>query len=88
MTTKTERITILSSPSFKAFLTKEAKKEGVSVSELVRRRCENPTLSADDKVLAELVSQVNASIKDTSAKLQRSLNKAETTLRALSEARH
>ena len=33
---KTERITILGSPDFKAFLSREAKKEGVSLSQLVR----------------------------------------------------
>ena len=38
MEIKTERITLLSSPAFKAFLAREAKTEGISVSELVRRR--------------------------------------------------
>ena len=40
MTTQTERTTILSTPEFKAWLVDEAKKEGVSVSELVRQRCQ------------------------------------------------
>lgn len=36
---KNERITILGTADFKAFLVAEAEREGVSVSELVRRRC-------------------------------------------------
>ena len=37
---KTERVTLLTSPEFKSFLTKEARSEGISVAELVRSRCE------------------------------------------------
>ncbi len=39
MAVQSERITILGTPDFKAFLTREAKREGVSMSELVRQRC-------------------------------------------------
>jgi hypothetical protein len=35
---KTERVTLLTSPDFKAFLSAEARREGVSVAELVRTR--------------------------------------------------
>ena len=38
MSAKSERITILGTPEFKSWLTTEAANEGVSVSELVRRR--------------------------------------------------
>jgi len=38
MAVKSARITILGTPDFKAFLTREAKKEGVSLSKLVRQR--------------------------------------------------
>ena len=40
MATKTERVTIWGSSELKAFLTEQASKEHISVSELVRRRCE------------------------------------------------
>jgi len=33
---KTERVTLLTSPEFKAFLRAEARREGVSVARLVR----------------------------------------------------
>ena len=86
MSVKSERITILGSPSFKAFLVKEAKKEKLSISELVRRRCENSVISADEKILAALVAQVNESVRNTSAKLNKSLTKAERILAELSES--
>ena len=38
MAVQTERITILGTPDFKTFLKKEAKNEGISISELVRQR--------------------------------------------------
>ena len=37
---KTERLTLLTTPEFKALLTAEAATAGVSVAELVRRRCQ------------------------------------------------
>ncbi len=84
MSAKSERITIRGSPSFKAFLVKEAKKAKLSVSELVRRRCENPAISTDEKTPAELVAQVSKSVRKTDAKLNKSLTKAERLLAELS----
>lgn len=75
---KTERITVLGTPEFKAFLAAEASREGVSVSELVRRRCEGaPT--QDDALLRELSAELRASVADA----RRSL---ENGLRAVQEA--
>lgn len=75
---KTERITVLGTPEFKAFLAAEAGREGVSVSELVRRRCEGaPT--QDDALLRELSAELRASVADA----RRSL---ENGLRAVQEA--
>ena len=52
MDIKSERITLLSSRNFKAFLAREARKEGVSVSELVRRRCERAPTEDERSLLA------------------------------------
>ena len=49
---KTERVTLLASPKFKAFLTTEARREGVSVGELVRSRCQPK--AGDEEVLLNL----------------------------------
>ena len=50
---KTERITVLGSTEFKAFLSSEAEKAGLSVSELVRQRCEQKP-GEDELLLASL----------------------------------
>ena len=49
---KTERVTLLTTPEFKSFLTREAKREGVSVAELVRSRCEGRTSGAEATLVA------------------------------------
>lgn len=54
---KSERITVLGSPQFKTFLTLEAAKEGISVSELVRRRCEQAP-SEDERMLVALSAEL------------------------------
>ena len=48
---KTERVTLLTTPQFKAFLGVEAAREGVSVAELVRSRCERRP-DAEEALLA------------------------------------
>ena len=48
---KTERLTLLMTPEFKALLAAEAATAGISVAELVRRRCQ-PEAGEDDAALA------------------------------------
>ena len=84
MPTKTERITILGSPEFKEFLAQEAKNEKVSVSELVRRRCERTTPNADEEALfAELVLELQSSVKRAKRSLNRGLKDASELLAEL-----
>lgn len=83
MSAKTERITILSTPDFKAYLSREAKKEGVSVSQLVRQRCENATLSQDEELLLQLVAEVRSSTKKAKKSLERGIKDAERVLAEL-----
>jgi len=84
-TMKTERITISASPEFKNFLTKEAQEEGVSVSELIRRRCmEQP--NEDEQLLLLLSKELRASNKAANKALDTALaavNEAVTTIRRL-----
>lgn len=78
---KTERITILGTPDFKDFLTREAKKEGVSLSQLVRQRCEKKAPSDEDEVLlATLVAEVRVATIQANLSLQRGLDDAEDVL--------
>jgi hypothetical protein len=80
---KTERITILGSPDFKAFLNREAQKEGVSVSQLVRQRCENKPSSQDEELLAALVKELGAATARAKSSLEKGLTDAEKVLSEL-----
>ena len=79
MTVKSERITILGTPDFKSFLSSEAKREGVSVSELVRLRCKRESLDQDEQVLQELIKQALS----TTAKARKSLDKGMKDARSV-----
>jgi hypothetical protein len=82
-TVKTERITILGSPDFKAFLSREAKKEGVSLSQLVRQRCENKPTNQDEELLAALVKELSAATARAKTSLEKGLADAEKVLSEL-----
>jgi len=86
MSVKSERITILSSPEFKAFLNDEADREGVSVSELVRSRCRAVPPSDDEIVLKELIIQATKATERASKSLEKGLNDADKVLKELRSA--
>jgi hypothetical protein len=87
MTVKTERITILGTPDFKDFLTREAKKEGVSLSQLVRQRCEKkPTDNEDEELLAVLVKEVRAATAKAKISLEKGLADAQQVLAEIRRA--
>jgi len=78
---KTKRITILGTPDFKDFLNREAKKEGVSLSQLVRQRCERKPLNPEDEeMLAVLVKEVGAATARAKLSLEKGLADAEKVL--------
>ncbi len=88
MSTRTERITLLATPDFKAFLNTEASKEGVSVSELIRVRCmKKPVNKRDEQILLALVEQVNASTQKAQKSLDMGLQDAHKVLQELKETR-
>lgn len=85
MDTKTERITLLGSRDFKTFLAREARKEGVSVSELVRRRCEQaPT--EDERVLLALAEELRKATAEARQALKEGLAAADEVLREVRSA--
>jgi hypothetical protein len=76
---KTERITLLTSPDFKAFLSAEAVREGVSVAELVRTRCERrPT--EEEAILAGLTGELNKAVVEAKKALKSGLDEAQAVL--------
>lgn len=79
---KTERVTLLTSPDFKAFLGAEALREGVSVAELVRSRCERRP-SEEEVVLAALTSELNKAVREAKSALKGGLDEAQAVLAEL-----
>ncbi len=82
MTTQTARTTILTTPDFKVWLSGEAEKEGISVSELVRQRCQQKP-NQDEVILSVLVAEVRKAAKKAKVSLTRGLNDAEAVLAEL-----
>lgn len=76
---KTERVTLLTSPDFKAFLNAEARREGVSVAELVRKRCERRP-SEEEAELAALTKELNKSVGEAKRALKDGLDEAQAVL--------
>lgn len=87
MSVKSERITMLGTPSFKEFLASEAKSEGVSISELVRSRCQSVRPGDDEIALQEIIRLAAETMKRATASLGNSLNDVESTLTKLKAAR-
>ena len=79
---KTERVTLLTSPEFKAFLGSEAARENVSVAELVRSRCE-PRPSDDDVVLSALTAELRTAVSQAKRSLRDGLAEAQNVLAEL-----
>ncbi len=81
---KSKRITLLGTPEFKAFLSKEAKKEGISVSDLVRQRCSGkPKSQGQNEVLAAMVKELQAAVAKANASMGEGLKNAESVLAEL-----
>jgi hypothetical protein len=75
---KTDRVTILTTKEFKRFLGEEAKREGVSVAELIRSRCaQQPT--PDEALLAELAVKLRRSSREAKISLREGLKEARAT---------
>lgn len=83
---KTERVTLLTTPEFKAFLGAEAKREKVSVAELVRSRCERRP-SEDDAVLLDLAAELRAAVSRAEESLREGLAEADAVVAELRAGR-
>jgi hypothetical protein len=79
---KTARVQVLTTPAFKDWLRKEAKSAGVSVGELVRRRCEGAFPEEEEEV-AEMAAQLSKEVRRAQWWLRSSLGDASALLREL-----
>ena len=82
---KTERVTLLTTPKFKAFLGSEARREGISVAELVRNRFE-PQPSADEAAIETMVAELAMRLKDARKSLNEGLAELHAWLAEKNEA--
>lgn len=87
---KSERVTLLTTREFKTFITREAKRENVSVAELVRKRCEGRTGDGDDTELRALTAELRSALGVARKSAKAGLAEMETVLAELSakRARH
>jgi hypothetical protein len=83
---KTERVTLLTTKEFKSFLRTEAQREGVSVAELVRVRCEHKP-HPDEVALGKLTAELREALRTAKSSLQEGLNEAQSTLAELRSGR-
>ncbi len=79
---KTARLTLLTTPEFKAFLGAEAARGGISVAELVRSRCEQRP-GDDEVLLASLAAELRRAVKEAGASLKSGLAEADAVLAEL-----
>jgi hypothetical protein len=83
---KSERVTLLTTKEFKRFLGDEARREGVSVAELVRVRCERKP-SQDELLLSELSARLREAAKEAKIALKEGIEEANTVLAELRSKR-
>ena len=83
MATKTERITFLGTPDLKELLINQAKEEGVSLSELIRRRCLGESTDEDTKILMGLIRDVKEATKRAKESLNKGIADAEAVISEL-----
>jgi hypothetical protein len=81
---KSERVTLLTTKEFKRFLGDEARREGVSVAELVRVRCKP---SQDELLLGELSARLREAAKEARMALEEGIEEANTVLAELRSKR-
>lgn len=83
---KTARVQVLTTPAFRDWLRKEARKSGVSVAELVRTRCQG-SANEEERVVAELAAQLGKDVRRAQSSLRSSLVGAEALLKELRKNR-
>ena len=83
---KTARLQVLTTPAFRDWLRKEARRAGVSVGELVRIRCEQ-RVSDEEQALGELTALLRKEVVATRNTVRRNLDETRTILSELRAGR-
>jgi len=79
---KAARLQVLTTPVFRDWLRKEARNAGVSVAELVRRRC-GRTPTGGEQAVAKLASHLHKEVRKAQASLRSGLAEATAVLEDL-----
>jgi len=79
---KTARLQVLTTPAFRDWLRKEARKAGISVGELVRTRCEQ-RVSDEEAALVEMTALLRKEVTATRSAVRRNLDETRAILRDL-----
>lgn len=79
---KTARLQVLTTPAFRDWLRKEARKAGISVGELVRTRCEQ-RVGDEEEALAKLTALLRQEVVATRTAMRRNLHETQTILSEL-----
>jgi len=87
MAVQTARITFLGTPDFKAWLENEAGKEGVSISELIRQRCQNKP-DDDELLLLAMVEEVKKATHKAKTSLRKGLKDVDDVLSEIRRTKH
>ena len=82
---QTERITFLANKEFKKWLEAEAKKSGMSISELIRLRCKSG--SSEDEITQALVNEVKEATVRANKALDEGLKEAHRVINKLRKDR-
>lgn len=77
---QTERITFLATKEFKKWLEAEANKSGISISELIRMRCESGS-SEDEIELKALINEVKVATARANKALDAGLKAADKAIK-------
>jgi len=83
---QTERITFLATKELKKWLEAEANKSGVSISELIRLRCESGS-SEDEIALKALINEVKVATAIANKALDEGLKAAERAINKVRKSR-
>jgi hypothetical protein len=83
---KTKRLVLLTTPAFKTYVGKEAKREGISVAELVRRRVQ-PAANEYEAALIQLTTELRTAVEQAQQSAEQSLAEVEAILVELRQKR-
>ncbi len=84
---KTERLVVLTTPTFKRKIEIRARRAGVSVGEFVRARCDAPESDTGMAELREAAQELRTRVDRASAALASGLRDAEEVLAELASQR-